>query len=304
MSQEERIKPVIIPGPKKCVDAPPGVGILHPFIPQIPFTVAIIGPRHRGKTVLLHHLLSKEKGMYGSFFKPQNIILYSPTYELDTTLHDLELKNVFSPPVRMPELLDEAIAQQEKFKKMDGMLQALIVMEDITQIQDAWTVLETLGYVGRHYGLNNLSVGHKLSSVPRGVRTQTQQWILFRPNEQSEWQWILDMFSRKKTQHIWLEALRRCWAVDHQFAYIDFERKKFSEIYRCGFNEPLFTPEEEAFMEMKVFFNPEVKREVELDDSPPSEEKVVEEIKEQKKEEPKEKKPPRKRAKKKVEEKV
>jgi hypothetical protein len=240
-----------------------GKGIINENIPQLPFTVAIIGPRHRGKTVLLRHLLSKEKGMYGSFFKPENILLYSPTYALDVTLHDLKLKNVFSPPHRMPHILDEVISQQEEFRKSDNMLPVLVVMEDITQIQDAWLCLERLGYTGRHYNVHSLAVGHKLSSVPRGVRTQTQQWILFRPNEQSEWQWILDMFSRKKTQAVWTNALRRCWSEDHQFAYIDFERKDFQDIYRCGFNSPLFTPDEEKEMEFgAIYYNPLKRRKV------------------------------------------
>ena len=48
--------------------------VIHEDLPQLPFNVLIVGPRHSGKTVLLETLLSKEDGMYGHFFRPENII--------------------------------------------------------------------------------------------------------------------------------------------------------------------------------------------------------------------------------------
>lgn len=252
---------VIEPPASKLNQKKLGEGILNPNIPQLPFTCIIEGPRHRGKTVLLNTLLSTQKGMYGSFFKKENIILYSPTYSFDDTLHALKLKHVFSPPHKMTDVLNDVMNQQEKLKENNAELPVLIVMEDITQIADAWKCLEHLGYTGRHFNVHTLAIGHKMSSIPRGVRTQTTTWILFRPNEQSEWQWVLDMFSRKKTQALWLEALRRCWDQDFQFVYIDFERKLFSDIYRCGFNASLFTPEEETELDFRgVYYDSKVRK--------------------------------------------
>jgi Poxvirus A32 protein len=238
--------PVEIPTPqKKEKEAPLKI---FKNLPQLPFTCLIVGPRHRGKTYLLKNMLGKKKGMYGGFFAPENIILYSPTYDFDKTLHDLKLKNVYSPPQPMKEVYNEIMEQQEKFREEDNMDEVLIVMEDITQIKNAWDVLENLGYTGRHFHIHTLAIAHKMSSIPRGVRTQTTQWILFEPMEQSEWEWILSMFSRRTTQAIWIDALRRCWAKPYNFVYIDFERKDFDEIYRSGFNEPLFTLNEKNEM--------------------------------------------------------
>jgi hypothetical protein len=220
---------------------------LHPDIPQLPFFVGIIGPRHRGKTVLLHNLLDKkQKDLYGNFFKKENIILYSPTYAVDDTLHDLKLHNVYSSDTDINWLIGEIKSQQEEYRSCENMAPVLLVMEDITQIRDAFVGLETLAYTGRHYNIQVLYIAHKMSSIFRGIRTQTQQWILFEPHEQSEWEYVLEMFSRRKTALVWENALKRAWKKPYNFVYIDFEKKEFNEIYKSGFHDPLFTPKEEA----------------------------------------------------------
>lgn len=244
---------VIIKGPptKKQKTDDKGNDKLNSRIPQRPFYAMIVGPRHSGKSFLTHHLLSKEKGMYGDFFFKENIILYSPTYEFDKTFHDLKLEHTYSNVEKTPVtwIVQDVIDQQAKERDQNNMAPVLITLDDITQIKDAWKALERLGYIGRHFAIDILAIAHKMSSIPRGVRTQVQQWILFKPHEQSEWDWILDMFARKQTKEIWMRALKRVWAEPYQFIYIDFERKGYEEIYRHGFNQPLFTKEEERIME-------------------------------------------------------
>jgi hypothetical protein len=264
--------------PNAVVIAPPekkpksksteGMGDIHPLIPQLPFYCIITGPRHSGKTVLLHNLLSKQSGFYGKAFKPQNIILYSPTYGFDETLHDLKLKNVYTPPTDPRWLVGEVRKIQEGFRESDNMTGVLLVMEDITQIRDAWKILEELGYTGRHYHIHVLAIAHKMSSIVRGVRTQTQQWILFRPHEESEREWILDVFSRKNTRKIWEDALQRAWNIEYNFVYVDFERKGLENIYRSGFNVPLFTSEEANILNGdSIYYNPEAKEPIESEET-------------------------------------
>src|SRR4029079_8749018 len=80
--------------------------------------------------------------------------------------------------------------------------------------------------------------------------TQLQQWLLFKPHEESEREWILYLFSRVKTRPIWQRAFGRAWNLkEYNFVYIDFERKGMSEIYRNGFNESLLTEQEIAEIE-------------------------------------------------------
>lgn len=241
-----------------AIDPPPkqlpsknlqGMDPPHPNLPQIPFFVGVVGPRHSGKTVLLYNLLSNKKGMYGKTFKKQNIVFFSPTKDKDPTLHSLKLKNVYGPPTSPEWLVNSVVEQQKSFAEIDDLTGVLMVFDDITQIRDAWKPLEELSYLGRHDHIHVLYVSHKLSSIPRGIRTQTQQWILFKPHEESERQWILEMFSRTRTYNIWNDALTRAWKIPHNFVYIDFERKNNDEIYRSGFNDPLFTNEELLFLE-------------------------------------------------------
>lgn len=242
MSRFQRIK---IQKPHRKTKDDKSTKSLHPDLPQPPFFVGIIGPRHRGKTVLLHNLLERShQGMYGDFFKRENIVLYSPTYMLDDTLHDLRLQNVYTTTTDIKWLVSEMKDQQETFRQSDNMAPVLLVMEDITQIRDAFVALEDLAYTGRHYNIQVLYVAHKMSSIFRGIRTQTQQWILFEPHEESEWQWLLEMFARRKSIPYWEKALRRAWNKPFNFVYIDYERSEFNDIYRSGFHDPLFTPSE------------------------------------------------------------
>jgi hypothetical protein len=249
MSENVFDEDVVVPAPKHKKEKRPGQGVINDRLPQLPFLVQIVGPRHSGKSYLLKHLIGKNPGMYGTFFKKDNIILYSPTIDFDDTLHELKLKHIYTVPTDVRWIVDEVIAQQDEYRKSKNMAPVLIVLDDVTQIRNAWVALEKLGFIGRHFNIHTLSIAHKMSSILRGVRTQTQQWILFRPHEQSEWQWILDMFSMKKTQDIWLKALLRAWNIQYNFVYIDFERQDRNMIYRSGFNNPLFTPEEMAQLE-------------------------------------------------------
>lgn len=240
-----RVEIVPPPKPPKSKNLE-GMGFILPQLLQPPFFGGIVGPRHSGKTVLLFNLLSNRPGFYGSAFRKNNIILYSPTKDKDETLKALKLVNAYGPQDDPEAIVADVLMRQQAYEEADNMTGVLMVFDDITQIRNAWRPLENLSYTGRHSHVHVLYVSHKLSSIPRGIRTQTQQWMIFKPHEQSEREWILKMFGEKQTYHVWNAALVRCWKIEYNFAFIDYERKSEDEIYRSGFNDPLFTPEELA----------------------------------------------------------
>lgn len=217
-------------------------------LPQFPFFVGVIGPRHTGKTVWLYNMLKNQEGFYGASFKKSNIVFFSPTAGDDETLKQLKLPQMFGPPTNPAVIVGDTMQKQIQLKVANNQTGVLLVFDDITQCKDAWPSIENLSYFGRHQKINVLYVAHKMSSIPRGVRTQTQQWILFKPHEESEFQWILDMFSRKRTKELWSAALARAWSQKYNFVYVDFEREEFEEIYRSGFDDCLFTEQEKAFI--------------------------------------------------------
>lgn len=233
------------PPPQPAASQREGTGYIHPNLPELPFTLAIVGPRKSGKSVVIRNLLdTRNYGSYGSAFKSSNIIFYSPTMEFDKTITSLGLKHVYGPTMPPAALIQNVKEQQETYRAQDDMADVLVVFEDCTNTRDAWTVLTDLGYTGRHFGIHSIAVAHKLTSIPRGNRTQLQQWFLFKPHEESEREWILYMFSRLPTRKIWQVALARAWEEEYNFIYIDFERKGMADIYRSGLNDSLFTPEE------------------------------------------------------------
>jgi len=229
-----------------------GMKPFHPDLPQIPFFVGIIGPRHSGKSVLLFNLLSNNTGYYGDSFKKSNIVFYSKTAKEDPTMKQLKLENVYGPPTSPSWLVEEIRSKQLAHKDADNMAPTLICFDDATQLKNAWPVIEELSYTGRHVHIQLIFVAHKMSSIPRGVRTQTQQWVLFRPHEQSERDWVLEMFSSKMTRDLWRRVMLRAWRPDESmkkpFIYIDFEEEDSNRTYRRGFHQPLFTDDELAII--------------------------------------------------------
>lgn len=253
------IKPPPNPLPANDLD---GLGPIHPDLPIPPFFIGVIGPRKRGKTVFLYSLLNpQEAGSYGSAFKKSNIVLFSPLGGQDKTLKLLDLKNMYGPPMTVAALVQSICKDQTAHKEDDNMTGVLLVFDDITSCKEAWPSIEYLSYYSRHLHIHVMYVAHKMSSIPRGVRTQTQQWVLFKPHEESEIQWIMDMFARKRTRDIWEAALYRVWKEKFAFVYIDFEGDTMELIYRKGFHEPLFTPEEMQFIDGVgdiKYYNPSV----------------------------------------------
>lgn len=235
-----------------------GTGYINANLPQPPFTVLIVGPRKTGKTVTLYNMLQNRTGAYGRAFIRSNIILYSPTSAFDKTLESLKLKWTYGPPMLVDTIVSHIKSEQSVFKTTNAMADILLVLEDITNIPNAWNTMKDLAFTGRHFGIHTIAVAHKMSSINRGVRTQTQQWMLFKPHEESEVEWVLYTFARKKTRDIFEAAFSRAWDTRYNFVYIDFERDGgIPNIYRSGFNDPLFTPEEVAALENIRLYRPD-----------------------------------------------
>lgn len=253
--QPDAVPPFIIkPPPKPAASAiqRKGTGWIHPNLPQFPLTLIILGPRKRGKSVALRNYLDPTNhGSYGSALHKLNIIIYSPTKEYDDTLTSLEYKNTCGPPDDLTAIVADLFRQQESYKNQNNMADVLLVIEDCTVVNEAWDLLRYLGYSGRHYGIHSIAVCHKLTAVDRGIRTQQQQWMIFRPHEESERESILESFSsRGPSRDIWRRALYRAWQIPFNFVYIDFERGgDIRQVYRSGLNQPLFTDEEISMLQ-------------------------------------------------------
>ncbi len=249
----------IIPPPQQPAGVKrKGTGYINANLPQPPFMVLMLGPRKTGKSVTLYNMLQNKKGAYGSAFIRSNIILYSPTSAFDRTLESLHLKWTYGPPTTADQIVAHIKNEQGVFKATNSMADILLVLEDITNIPDAWTTMKDLAFTGRHFGIHTIAVAHKMSSVNRAVRTQTQQWMLFKPHEESEVEWVLYTFARRKTRDIFEAAFTRAWDIRYNFIYIDFERGGgVYNIYRSGFNEPLFTPEEIAGLQNVRLYKPD-----------------------------------------------
>lgn len=240
--------------PKRAASAAQrkGTGFIHPNLPQLPCTVLMLGPRKTGKSMTLRNMIDPTRpGSYGHALQDGNVVIYSPTKEYDDTLTSLNLKNIYGPPDDVGMIIEDIKREQERNQLQNNMADVLLILEDCSVVPNAWSYVRTLGYSGRHYGMHTIAIAHKLTLVDRGIRTQQQQWLLFRPHEESERESILESFSAPgDSRKIWRTALYRAWKTPYNFVYIDFERGgDMTSIYRSGFNESLFLPEEMAMLD-------------------------------------------------------
>lgn len=227
---------------------------VHPHLPKVPMFWGFIGPRHSGKSNLICNLLKQDPLWYGGFFQEDNVVIYSPTIEYDKTFERLPYKK-YGTKTSVKALIDHCRNQQEEFMREKDhkgnsiVDELLMVFDDITPIPEAWRELVVLGYKGRHYHMHIFYVSHKMSSVTRGARLNTTQWCLFKPLEDSEFDWILACFAKKRSWPVWTVALQRCWGQEYNFAFIDTMQKDFHMRFRNGFHDPLFTPQEQQLIE-------------------------------------------------------
>lgn len=223
---------------------------IHPDLPKTPFMLCVVGKRNSGKSVLLFNFLNpKQKGSYGEVFHEENQILISQTYKWDPTLKSLDMSNIITEDSQVQPELDSIFAKQAEESSSGNDAPVLVAFEDITQMNAALNWMTMAGYKGRHINVHIVYIIHKMSSIPRGLRTQTQMWMIFKPIEESERDWVLHMFSRRRTQPIWETALQRCWGIEYNFVYINMEEKEFHRVYRSGLHDPLFTAEEQTMLE-------------------------------------------------------
>lgn len=236
---------------------------IHPDLPKPPMLVCLCGKRNSGKSVTLANLLdTKTDGMWGKAFTKDNIILVSETYRWDLTLHGLKLppENVLTDMSTLESDLKAIFEKQAELVEDDNDRPVLLVFEDITQCLAALNWIMSMGYKGRHLNVQIAYVAHKMSSIPRGARTQTPQWLVFNPVEGSERRWFFEMFADPKSRHIWEAACDRAWSIPYNFVYINREAP-MENMYRSGFHDPLFTPEEFAQLFNPKFFNDQPKEE-------------------------------------------
>ena len=171
---------------------------IPPILFQPPFRVIVIAPSNSGKSVLISNLISSRDLPYRKFFK-KNIFIWSSTFHLDDpsfSLSDnIEKDNVFNEynEQSVMEIVNEqtGIIKQYTKKKTPHLL---FIFDDVVQDlkQSKQSVLNKLFFSARHYSISLILLSQQYKMVPRSVRLNASDIIIFQTGNNSEIQKIAE----------------------------------------------------------------------------------------------------------------
>lgn len=220
------------------------------LIPSFPCTVSMIGQTKSGKSTVLMNMLTNPS-MYGKFFKPENMFLFSATGKTDGLWKDsmIPKKNVYTTEEQMIEMLDKLVEKQESLCEKDfkSAPRLCVIMEDLsaqTKLMRRKNFIK-LYVQNRHIKTQVFACFHKYKSLTRLCRLQTSG-IIFFPSSASDMNAIAEdhtppNMSKKDFYELMHYAHRPTEQNPKPFLYINLQvpiperfRKSFTEILRLN----------------------------------------------------------------------
>lgn len=217
---------------------------LNERLPSLPFFWCIAAPRGSGKSNLILNLFRKE--FYKNIFPPENVILISPSLDMDDMMEKIPADHRFKKydPEIIQQLIEEQIRIKNEFGK-NKMPHILIIFDDnITE--DTFKprgVLETIGFRMRHFNISAIFTTQKYSALSRGIRLNCQQTTFFEPMNNSEIDHILMEHSDRYNRSDFLTMFKYATNDEFSFLHIDYTKpkgkrfqKNFTEYLNIGEN--------------------------------------------------------------------
>lgn len=158
------------------------------ILPSHPARVMFSGSSGSGKTNLILQLISNKKFLKGYF---DLIFLFSPTGLVDDVFDAvipkiIKKKHVFDKPD--PDVLQQLFDKQTAFVKEHGIDKAARLLVILDDIIDNKTVMNSkplsqLFFRGRHIGISVWVSTQSYNKVPRALRMQLSNAIIFKPKK-------------------------------------------------------------------------------------------------------------------------
>jgi hypothetical protein len=217
----------------------------HPDIPQLHFTMCVVGPRNRGKSLLIRNLITRNDLLKKTFKAPNYIIIISPNIDVNGDFDDVEGKNVFKYESYEPELIKFLIQRQSEIIKTKGRKKAaeiIIILDDVLDsgALDYHSQIEKIFSRGRHVNINCILVSQHLNRISRTMRLNNDYFVMFSPNNETELDDFLEQYVSKTKRALMREYLKKMWAESiYNFILVDFKTKDPSRKFRKGFSEPI-----------------------------------------------------------------
>lgn len=217
----------------------------HDDLPQLQFTMCIVGPRNRGKSLLIRNLLLREDLLKKTFKKPNYIVIISPNIDVNGDFDEVDGPNVYKYDHYNPAIVDHLMSSQAKIIKEKGRKKCpeiLVILDDVLDsgALNFHSAIEKIFSRGRHVNINLILVSQHLNRISRTMRLNNDYFIFFMPNNMSELTDFLEQYVPKKYWKRMDEYLKHMWQESiYNFIVVDFKTKDVNRRYRKGFSEPI-----------------------------------------------------------------
>lgn len=216
-----------------------------PDLPQLHFAMCVVGPRNRGKSLLIRNLLLRKDMLKNIFKSPNYQIIISPNIDVNGDFDEVEGKCVYKFDHFDKEMLNELMKTQATLIKKHGRKRTpeiLIVGDDILDsgMLNFHSNVERIFSRGRHINMNIILVSQHLNRISRTMRLNCDYFIFFMPNNETELDDFLEQFISKPKRLKMRIYLKEMWAESiYNFILVDFKSKDINRRYRKNFSDPI-----------------------------------------------------------------
>jgi len=155
----------------------------YPSLPVPPFRLVLVANSNSGKSVLVSNMISGDSFPYKKYFG-QNIFIFSPTFKMGsmTGMDNIKKENIFD--TFDTEVLNSIIREQKDLVELYGKKKSapiLIVLDDVVGELDAKRkeFLKKSYFGLRHYNGSIILLAQQYKAIPKSVRTNCSDSILF-----------------------------------------------------------------------------------------------------------------------------
>lgn len=217
----------------------------HPDIFQLSFAACVVGPRNRGKSLLIQNLLERKDMLKEVFKLPNYVIIISPNIDVNGDFDNVKGKNVYKYDAYNPDLINHLISTQKEIIEKHGRKKCseiLIVLDDVLDsgALNNRSAIEKIFTRGRHVNINVILVSQHLNRISRTMRLNCDYFIFFMPNNETELDNFLEQFISKPKRKYMREYLKNMWNESiYNFILVDYKTKDINRRYRKNFNIPI-----------------------------------------------------------------
>lgn len=219
---------------------------VHDDLPSPSFFICIVGMRRSGKSVLTQNLISRDD-LYGGTFKPENIIIMSPTNDLSDDFAMCKKAQKFSNIAEFGDITSEVMDTQTDIIKGHGRAHCpnvLLVYDDCVDsgLFRLGGKLETLAMRGRHLNISVIIISQRLHAIGRSIRLNSDAMILYSCSNFSEIESFLVNYAPNRFKKFLMKKVDEIFNIPYEFIYVFNGAPRGSRI-RQGFHTPIIMEE-------------------------------------------------------------